>query len=58
MLENPRRGRQVRNFTTNVPKIVDLKSPPKIVVGCPCEITVLMREQKVFVPAQKLSGAV
>ena len=24
--ENPRRGRQARNFTTNVPKIVDLKS--------------------------------
>ena len=26
MIENPRRGRQARNFTTNVPKIVDLKS--------------------------------
>ena len=26
MLENPRRGRQARNFTTNVPKILDLKS--------------------------------
>ena len=26
MFENPRRGRQARNFTTNVPKIVDLKS--------------------------------
>ena len=26
MFENPRRGRQVRNFTTNVPKILDLKS--------------------------------
>ena len=25
-LENPRRGRQVRNFTTNIPKILDLKS--------------------------------
>ena len=25
MFENPRKGRQVRNFTTNVPKIVDLK---------------------------------
>ena len=24
--ENPRRGRQARNFTTNVPKILDLKS--------------------------------
>ena len=25
MFENPRRGRQVRNFTTNVPKILVLK---------------------------------
>ena len=27
MFENPRRGRQARNFAKNVPKIV---------VGCPC----------------------
>ena len=26
MFENPRRGQQARNFTTNVPKILDLKS--------------------------------
>ena len=26
MFENPRRGRQARNLTTNVPRIVDLKS--------------------------------
>ena len=26
MSEHPRRGRQTRNFTTNVPKILDLKS--------------------------------
>ena len=26
MFENPRRGRQARNFTTNVPKMLDLKS--------------------------------
>ena len=26
MLENPRRGRQARSFTTNAPKILDLKS--------------------------------
>ena len=25
MFENPRRGRKARNFTTNVPKILDLK---------------------------------
>ena len=28
MFENPRRGRQTRNFTTNAPKILDLKSSP------------------------------
>ena len=26
MFENPRRGRQARNFTTNAPKILDFKS--------------------------------
>ena len=26
MFENPRRGREAKNFTTNVPKILDLKS--------------------------------
>ena len=26
LLENPSRGRQARNFTSNVPKILDLKS--------------------------------
>ena len=41
MFENPRRGRQARNFTTNVPKILDLKSSSEqtfseIDVGYPC----------------------
>ena len=40
MFENPRRGRQARNFSINVPKILDLKSSSeqifsKIDVGCP-----------------------
>ena len=41
MFENPRRGRQARNFTTNAPKTVDLKSSseeiffPKTDAGCP-----------------------
>ena len=26
MFENPRAGRQAKNFTTNVPKILDFKS--------------------------------
>ena len=29
MFENPRRGRQASNFTTNVPKILDLKLSSK-----------------------------
>ena len=29
MFENPRRGRQARNFTTNVSKILDPKSSPE-----------------------------
>ena len=45
MFENPRRGRQAINFTTNVPKILDLKSsseqifPRKLPLGAPalCE---------------------
>ena len=31
MFENPRRDRQARNFTTNVPKILDLKSSPELI---------------------------
>ena len=49
MFENPRRGRQARNFTTNVPKILDLKRTDifrKLTLGAP----VLIRFRlKVFV---------
>ena len=44
MFENPRRGRQAKNFTTNVPKILDLKSSSeqiffrKLSLGAPEEI--------------------
>ena len=44
MFENPRRGRQARNFKTNVPKILDLKSSSEQIfyenwrwVGAPVE---------------------
>ena len=46
MFENPRRGRQVINFTTNVPKILDLKSSSeeiffrKLSLGAPALPTV------------------
>ena len=44
MFENPRTGKQARNFTTNVPKILDLKSSSEQIfsencVGFLCPIT-------------------
>ena len=45
MSENPRRDRQARNFTTNVPKIVFRTDIfPKIVVGCP--FTVFLKKYR------------
>ena len=47
MFENPRRGRQARNFTTNAPKILDLKSSSEQIfsrkwpLGAPVEMTSL-----------------
>ena len=49
MFENPRRGRQVRNFTTNVPKILDLKSSSeqiffrKLSLGAPVSVQSFLR---------------
>ena len=49
MFENPRRGRQARNFTTNAPKILDLKSSSeqicsrKLPLGAPDVIVMIMR---------------
>ena len=36
MFENPRRGRQARNFTTNVPKILDVKSSSEQIFSEDC----------------------
>ena len=36
MFENPRRGRQAKNFTTNVPKILDLESSSKQIFSKNC----------------------
>ena len=47
MFENPRRSRQARNFTTNVSKILDLKSSSeqiffrKLSLGAPEKFTLL-----------------
>ena len=51
MFENPRRGRQARNFTTNVPKILDLKSSSeqiffgKLSLGAPEEFDLMVRHK-------------
>ena len=36
MFENPRRGRQPKNFTTIVPKILDLKSSSEHIFSGNC----------------------
>ena len=47
MFGNPRRGRQARNFTTNAPKILDLKSSSeqifsrKLPLGAPVKLVIL-----------------
>ena len=47
MFENPRRSRQARNFTTNAPKILDLKSSSeqifsrKLPLGAPAVFQVI-----------------
>ena len=51
MFENPRRGRQARNFTTNVPKILVLKSSSeqifsrKLPLGETCVFAVLLKNK-------------
>ena len=48
MFENPRRGRQARNFTTNVSKILGLKSSSeqiffrKLSLGAPGKVRLLL----------------
>ena len=55
MFENPRRGRHARNFTTNAPKILDLKSSSeqifsrKLPLGAPDENgTAFTRRRQLF----------
>ena len=54
MFENPRRGRQARNFTTNNPKILDLKSSSeqifsrKLPLGAPVIWDVKVRDATFF----------
>ena len=43
MFDNPRRGRQARNFTTNVPKILDLKSSSEQIFSEDCRWVPLLK---------------
>ena len=43
MFENPRRSRQARNSTTNVPKILDLKSSSEQIFSENCRWVPLMK---------------
>ena len=44
MFENPRRGRQARNFTTNVPKILGLKSSSEQILSENCRWVPLLEQ--------------
>ena len=68
MFENPRRGRQARNFATNAPKILDLKSSSeqifsrKLPLGAP-DLSIVGRicadfgpDCSLFVKSTKFSG--
>ena len=46
MFENPRRGRQAKNFTTNVPKILHFKSSSEQVFSENCRWVPLDKQLK------------
>ena len=70
MFENPSRGRQARNCTTNVPKLLDLKSSfeqifdltwldfPKIDFGCPSKESTLGPGGGIFAIERKLTSCI
>ena len=45
--ENPRRGGQARNLTTNVPEILDLKSSSEQIFSKNCRWVPLMLRQRI-----------
>ena len=49
MFENPRRGRQARDFTTNVPKILDLKSSSEHIFSENCRWVPLLSVDKLII---------
>ena len=53
MFENPWRGRQARNFTTNIPKILDRKSSSEQILSENCRWVPLYRVPHDSSPRQK-----
>ena len=51
MFENPRRGRQARNLTTNVPKILDFKSSSEQIFSKNCRWVPLYRAHPPLKPS-------
>ena len=49
MFENPRRGRQAKNFSTNVPKILDLKSSSEQIFSKICRWVPMTLNRFLFV---------
>ena len=65
MFENPKRGRQARNFTTNVPKILDLMQIVfrtdifrKLTLGAPERLWVASGRQEFFLKFELVSSKV
>ena len=64
MFENPSRGRQAKNFTTNAPKILDLKSSSeqifsrKLPLGAPVKCLKLKRVSSYFAFPRTILGLI
>ena len=58
MFENPRRGRQARNFTTNVPKIIGLKSSSEQIFSENCRWVPLIQVSKLSYLAKVLAALI
>ena len=56
MFENPRRGRQARNFTTNAPKILDLTSSSEQIFSRKLPLGAPERFRKIVRQSNKKSG--
>ena len=56
MFENPRRGRQARNFTTNAPKILDLKSSSEQIFSRKFPLGAPETSLKKTIPRRKLKN--